>query len=421
MPSVTITSDDSWQVPIGVGEVDVTLSGEAGRDGDTGGFGNNTTSAGSDGLEVTATMSVSGGQTLYIRFGGGGIGTYESDPSYNAYAEGGDGGDAADIRKGGTALSDRAIVAPGGGGGSAATFSDETPQAWDSGAAGWVSGEDGGVRDTFFESAVARGGDRNSGGSGGNLATDGSAGQGGQGMGNFDQSNAQSGGGGGGGYYGGGGGGADSVIVAGGAGGSGYSDASVSSVSYSATPTTNSFVEISYELPPDAATDLAATADSGDEITLSWTFASSADEYNVYRSTDPGVSKSDTLAGTATSDPFTDTGLNDGSKYHYAVAGVNSVGEGELSNEAGATTTLPAPTDLSVVDVGADEVDLSWTANHDNGETRVEISEDDDGTWSVAQTVPYNTESATVSGLLNGQLYGVRVVADTGDAEEVDQ
>ena len=143
MPSVTITSDDSWQVPIGVGEVDVTLSGEAGRDGDTGGFGNNTTSAGSDGLEVTATMSVSGGQTLYIRFGGGGIGTYESDPSYNAYAEGGDGGDAADIRKGGTALSDRAIVAPGGGGGSAATFSDETPQAWDSGAAGWVSGEDG--------------------------------------------------------------------------------------------------------------------------------------------------------------------------------------------------------------------------------------------------------------------------------------
>ena len=240
-------------------------------------------------------------------------------------------------------------------------------------------------------------------------------------MGNFDQSNAQSGGGGGGGYYGGGGGGADSVIVAGGAGGSGYSDASVSSVSYSATPTTNSFVEISYELPPDAATDLAATADSGDEITLSWTFASSADEYNVYRSTDPGVSKSDTLAGTATSDPFTDTGLNDGSKYHYAVAGVNSVGEGELSNEAGATTTLPAPTDLSVVDVGADEVDLSWTANHDNGETRVEISEDDDGTWSVAQTVPYNTESATVSGLLNGQLYGVRVVADTGDAEEVDQ
>jgi hypothetical protein len=60
---------------------------------------------------------------------------------------------------------------------------------------------------------------------------------------------------------------------------------------------------------------------------------------------------------------------------------------------------------------------LSWTVNHNNGDTRVEYRDSDDTTWIVDQTVPFSTETATVSGLQNGTDYDFRVVADTTDAE----
>ena len=87
-----------------------------------------------------------------------------------------------------------------------------------------------------------------------------------------------------------------------------------------------------------------------------------------------------------------------------------------LSTEVNATTTLPAPT-LDSVTTGADSADLAWTATHTNGNTRVEYRDADDTAWIVDQTVPYATETATISGINNGTTHDFRVVADTTDAE----
>lgn len=81
---------------------------------------------------------------------------------------------------------------------------------------------------------------------------------------------------------------------------------------------------------------------------------------------------------------------------------------------------LVAPTELTVTDVGAESVDLSWVASHTEGETRIDVREDDSGDWVAAKTVDRTTEQDTVSGLLNGQFYGARVVAVSADDEQPD-
>ncbi|OYR68160.1 hypothetical protein DJ78_14600 [Halorubrum ezzemoulense] len=81
---------------------------------------------------------------------------------------------------------------------------------------------------------------------------------------------------------------------------------------------------------------------------------------------------------------------------------------------------MAVPINISVTAVRDDAADLEWTASHTAGETRIDVSEDNDGTWTPNTTVARDVESASVSGLLNGQLYGVRVVASTPDTDAVD-
>lgn len=413
MPTETFTSDGSVDIPTGVSEVEVLVRGSAGGSGSgSTEFGNPIpTQPGGSGYKIEGVLPVSGGDTLYVRFGGGG---YGGSYSYTGglgtrSADGGNGGAAADIRVNGTALSDRAVVAAGGGGGAAAIDGSEV-NLGAGGNAGLNSGQAGGT------DYGGGGGTQSAGGTG--AGPSGSLGSGGDGE--DDDSDESAAGAGGGGYYGGGGGGALAGTCGGGGGGSSYTGG-LSSVANAETHTNGRYVEISYEAPPAEITDLSATVVDGDQIDLSFTPADNADDHNVYRSTVPGVSKSDQLVGTTTDGSFSDTALLDGTEYHYRVNGVNAVGEGPLSNEVSALTALPAPTGLKVVNATADSAELAWTANHLNGETRVEVREDDDGAWTVDQTVAFDTESATVSGLLNGQLYGVRVVADTEDAEAIDQ
>lgn len=95
--------------------------------------------------------------------------------------------------------------------------------------------------------------------------------------------------------------------------------------------------------------------------------------------------------------------------------------ESDLSAEASVTTILPAPTNLTVDSVVATGADLSWTSNTtDATDHRIEVREDNTGLWEVAATVGGDAESASVTGLLNGQLYGLRVVALASDSESVD-
>jgi hypothetical protein len=193
-------ADQPWLVPAGVISVDATALGASGG-----------CVLGGLGGEAVATVPVTPGDALHVYVGGvGACSVAASLPGGwngggNKFTdagdswEGGSGGGATDLRRDGTTLGDRVLVAGGGGG-----------QGWggQAGHGGGTEGETcngigGGCVD---ETCGGRGGTQLAGGIGGfcYMGCEGQAGTLGQG--GTSDGCAAAGGGGGGGYYGGGGG-----------------------------------------------------------------------------------------------------------------------------------------------------------------------------------------------------------------------
>ncbi len=141
---------------------------------------------------------------------------------------------------------------------------------------------------------------------------------------------------------------------------------------------------------PNNVIDMAATALSPTSIRLTWTAPDdnglALTGYRLERKAGPPLRRaeqrpdpdtgsftlvSSTIAGSATT--YTDTGLAPGTKYTYRLVAVNAGGDSPWSNDPSATTDpiRPEPvTDLTAAkdaDNGAREINLSWTAPHDNG------------------------------------------------------
>ncbi|GAB7010455.1 fibronectin type III domain-containing protein [Halorubrum trueperi] len=408
MPTETFTADADYTIPSTAKNIRIEARGEPGEDG----VGDNQYGDGGGGQGGVAEINAGdalAGQTVYVRMGyGGGSGYQEFD------VDSGNGGGAADVRVGGTSLSDRVVVGAGGGGGGAS--GDST--AYNGGSGGPDTGGNGGE----YQGDGGHGGTQSSGGTGGDGDTDsrdgsdGSFGAGGNG-GNYGGNSA--GGGGGSGWYGGGGGGAraNPDFAGGGGGGSNYTDPSYTEVTNQrGGEVSAASVTITYDQIPETPTGATADADGESTIDVGWDAADRADGYELYRSLSSPVTTNDTLVVDTASTSYTDTGLLNGRTYHYAVLSYNNAGDSGLSGEAVATTVLPAPSVPAVSDVDADSATYAWDATHTNGETRVEYREDG-GEWAVAETVAFDTEQAAPSNLLNGQLYDARVVAQTSDAE----
>lgn len=172
-------------------------------------------------------------------------------------------------------------------------------------------------------------------------------------------------------------------------------------------------------LPGASAVSLDASVE--DEITVSWTRNDDTGdgEWEVYASTDGtlGTLVGDALTPTTTS--FTHTGLNDGEKYYYTIRRASDHTSTD-SSQPSAVTVLPAPTNLSADTVRDTEADLSWIDNHDYGDTRVEYKRTSATAWTTFSTLARNTEAETLTGLLNGEQYDARVVAQTEHTETVD-
>ncbi len=128
---------------------------------------------------------------------------------------------------------------------------------------------------------------------------------------------------------------------------------------------------------PNAPTGLKATVSSHTQIGLSWVAPS--DEggaaihgYQIEVSVNAGDTWAYVTRNTAsTITRYLHINLTPGKTYHYRVSAINSVGTGDPSNVANATTDLASRPgiiiDLSATASGRTQINLSWTAPKDDG------------------------------------------------------
>jgi chitodextrinase len=167
--------------------------------------------------------------------------------------------------------------------------------------------------------------------------------------------------------------------------------------------------------PPTTPTNLAATAVSTDRIDLTWSASSDPESgvlgYRVYRD--------GSQIGQTAQPSYTDTGLSPATEYEYRVRAVNGDGlQSALSDPASATTldaTPPtAPQNLAANPVGAERIDLSWTASEDpeSGIEGYRVFRDGSEVGNTTQTV------FQADGLSSATEYDFFVVAVNGQGLE---
>src|SRR5262249_52184113 len=121
---------------------------------------------------------------------------------------------------------------------------------------------------------------------------------------------------------------------------------------------------------------LTATALSDTRIQLTWTNkVTNATGVQIFRSTN-GLTFTQIATVGRNDNTFIDTGLAPSTRYYYAVRATNQHGNSILSPSAVATTRIAAPV-VTVADVCASSIQLSWTAT---GHDHYEIARSTDGT-----------------------------------------
>ncbi|WP_135830631.1 fibronectin type III domain-containing protein [Halorussus halobius] len=174
--------------------------------------------------------------------------------------------------------------------------------------------------------------------------------------------------------------------------------------------------DIKYAAPPAFPTSLSAASASDSAIDLSWDAADGTDDYHIYRAQASGSTLSDytqidSVAASQTT--YTDTGLLNGEQYYYRVTASNPDGESDLSGEAAATTSLPAPSNVSLSITTPTDGTVSWTDESDNeSEFRAVVFED--GDWAAGYDPSAGSESQPVSFSESADELQVRVRAETG-------
>ncbi|MBI5729858.1 MAG: fibronectin type III domain-containing protein [Ignavibacteriales bacterium] len=146
------------------------------------------------------------------------------------------------------------------------------------------------------------------------------------------------------------------------------------------------------------------------QVTLNWTDNSQGEDgYTIERkqgSTGQFVKVSDVNKNVST---YTETPLNDGTKYYYRVYAFNSNGNSGFSNEVNAVTPMLAPTNLTVQTVNSQAV-LHWTDNSqsEDGYT-IERKVGQSGQFAKVTDVNSNATTYTDAAVTAGQQYFYRV------------
>ena len=172
--------------------------------------------------------------------------------------------------------------------------------------------------------------------------------------------------------------------------------------------------------PPDAPSDLTATAQNADQISLSWTDNSDNEEqFVIYRRKESG-SFAELAVLPANTTGHIDAGLDSETQYSYYVFARNAAGDSANSNTRTATTdSLPQPSGMNATAAGNRQVDLTWTydSSYESGFTlQRKIGA---GSFADLATLVADSDSYSDTTAVPGTQYTYRVRAfDGGGSSE---
>jgi fibronectin type 3 domain-containing protein len=165
--------------------------------------------------------------------------------------------------------------------------------------------------------------------------------------------------------------------------------------------------EASATTSPDAPGNVTVTAGNG-QATLNWSASTGATGYSVLRATSPNGTYTMVASG-LTGTSYTDTGLDNGTTYYYAVIATNASGSSANSTQVNALTAPASPTGLAAT---ADNAQVSLLWNSTTGAATYNVlrsTMSGSGYASVASGV--TGTSYTDTGLTNGTAYYYVVTA----------
>ena len=160
---------------------------------------------------------------------------------------------------------------------------------------------------------------------------------------------------------------------------------------------------------PAVPANLAVSTASTSQLNLSWSAASGADSYKVFRSASSGSGYSEIASGvTATS--YNNTGLSQGTRYYYKIKATNDEGDSAYSTEVNAFTLPGQVTGLSASAQSNTQINLSWN-NPSGTETGYQVhrATSSGGTYSSVGTPTGTTFNNT--GLTQNSTYYYKVLA----------
>jgi hypothetical protein len=162
--------------------------------------------------------------------------------------------------------------------------------------------------------------------------------------------------------------------------------------------------------------NLTAQPLSSSQILLNWSNNSATESgFRIERSpvTDTNFTEIATVGANTTT--FTDSGLNEATKYWYRVRAYDADTTSAYSNEYQATTlyNIPAaPSGLTITSLLTNRVSISWTDNSgDETGFKVQRKTGSTGTYADLATTPANATAYNDSNLTDGTVYYYRVAA----------